>query len=133
MTADKESSILPEENLSVNETHQPKLLESCIRQRRSVRVFTTDSVPPNLLHESLKLASLAPSNSNIQNWRLTLANGAVRDRAIAALREAATTSAPSTAPIPSYLRHFRSEFGHILYGPTGYNIPRSQPEKHRQA
>ena len=39
-----------------------------VKSRRSVRVFTNDSVSPNDLIECLELALLAPTSSNLQCW-----------------------------------------------------------------
>ena len=39
-----------------------------VKSRRSIRVFTNDSVSPNDLIECLELAILAPTSSNLQCW-----------------------------------------------------------------
>lgn len=103
-------------------------LEHCIRHRHSIRFYKTDPVDPKVLRECLALAQLAPSNSNIQNWRLTIASGAARDRIVNALKDAATTHGPNVPSLPEKFKHFRSEFGHILYGEQGYGIPRHDKE-----
>ena len=101
-------------------------LESCIRKRHSVRFFKPDPVPDKVLHECLSLAQLAPSNSNMQNWRITFARGAARDRVIEALFSEAQNHGPAgIPPLPEKYKHFRSDMGHALYGPEGYDIPRS--------
>ncbi|KAK4504232.1 hypothetical protein PRZ48_005148 [Zasmidium cellare] len=108
-------------------------LEDCIRHRHSIRFYTSDPVAQDLLYESVSLARLAPSNSNIQNWRLTLASDSARDRIVSALQKASQANPPTIAPLPEQFKHFRSEFGHLLYGEQGYNIPRSAKEAHRAA
>jgi nitroreductase len=39
-----------------------------VEKRRSVRKFTTDSVPSEVIHKALDSALLAPNSSNIQPW-----------------------------------------------------------------
>ncbi len=60
-----------------------------IRTRRSVRGFTSESVPRETIEAILRLASNAPSGSNIQPWRVLVCTGAVRDRLVKALHAAA--------------------------------------------
>ncbi|KAF2720861.1 oxidoreductase [Polychaeton citri CBS 116435] len=113
--------------------HHTESLETCIRQRHSIRFFKPDPVPASLLSSCLQLAQLAPSNSNIQNWRLTFAQNAARDRIIASLFEAATQHGPNVPPLPEAYRHFRSEMGRELYGPQGYDIAREDKDAHKAA
>lgn len=54
-------------------------LEQALRQRRSVRGFTDRPVPDEVMHEVFSLAQLAPSNCNIQPWKVFVASGEVRD------------------------------------------------------
>ena len=115
-----------------NSTHS-KPLETCIRNRHSTRFYTEDPVPRETLNECIALAQLAPSNSNIQNWRITIASGKARDRCVAALKAETTKHGPNVPPLPERYQHFRSEFGHLLYGEKGYNIPRDEPEKLQEA
>ncbi|WP_228038153.1 nitroreductase family protein [Nostoc sp. LEGE 12450] len=55
-------------------------LDQTIKDRHSTRKFLSQPVPRALLDEALALAQLAPSNSNIQPWRLVFAQGGCRDR-----------------------------------------------------
>ncbi len=51
-------------------------LDEVVRERRATRLFLRDKpVPRELLDEALSLAMRAPSNSNIQPWRVFLASG----------------------------------------------------------
>ncbi|HEY4313195.1 MAG TPA: nitroreductase [Pirellulales bacterium] len=60
-----------------------------IRERRSVRGFFADRpVPRQVLDEALELAQRAPSNCNVQPWRVFIASGPARDRLRAALCQA---------------------------------------------
>jgi nitroreductase len=73
-------------------------LDKTIRERRSVRGFLTDRlVPRNVVCEALELAQLAPSNCNVQPWRLFIASAVGCDRLRGALRQAVTTG---VAPAP---------------------------------
>ncbi len=47
-------------------------LMDTIGKRRSIRKFTDDPVPENLIDELLEAARLAPSGSNIQPWRFSV-------------------------------------------------------------
>ena len=55
-------------------------LEHAIRQRRSVRGYLPDRVPEAVLQNIFELAQLAPSNCNVQPWKVYVASGALRDR-----------------------------------------------------
>jgi len=60
--------------------------DQIIRDRRSVRGFHADRrVPRDALCEVLELAQRAPSNCNVQPWRVFIATGPARDRLRGAL------------------------------------------------
>jgi nitroreductase len=73
-------------------------LEQTIRERRSIRLFLSQPVPPELINEALALAVLAPSNSNLQLWHLVLVSGPGRERLVHALLEAAQKGPPISRP-----------------------------------
>ena len=54
-------------------------LEQALKERRSVRGYTEQPVPQDVMEEVFSLANLAPSNCNIQPWKVFVASGAVRD------------------------------------------------------
>jgi nitroreductase len=56
------------------------LLTDALRQRRSVRAFKPDPVPLTLVKDLLNEASLAPSGTNIQPWKVHVVAGEVRAR-----------------------------------------------------
>ncbi|HTP76341.1 MAG TPA: nitroreductase [Rhizomicrobium sp.] len=61
-----------------------------LHARRSVRAFRPDPVPRQLVEELLRLASRAPSGTNVQPWKVHVVAGAVRqelERAVLAHRE----------------------------------------------
>ena len=94
-------------------------LDQAIRERHSTRLFLPQPVPRELLNEALVLAQYAPSNSNIQPWRMVFASGASRDRLVAALIDEAQRRPPNIPPLPASLQHFRSELGAQVYGAMG--------------
>lgn len=104
-------------------------LTSLMRVRHSVRAFLPKPVPHSLLEEVLQLAQHTASNSNCQPWQLKILTGGALLRLSSALLDAVNAGIePTTAPIPQPYRHYRSEFGHLLYGSEGYDIPREDKE-----
>lgn len=63
-------------------------LDEAMRNRRSVRGFLPDRIPEETLREVFELAQHAPSNCNIQPWRVFVASGDVRDTLSSRLVEA---------------------------------------------
>ena len=97
-----------------------------------MRLFLRDKpVPRELLDEALSLAMRAPSNSNIQPWRVFVASGPRRDRLVEALLEAASAGFPATMGIPESFLPLRQELGGLVYGSMG--IPRHDAEARRLA
>ena len=95
-------------------------LEDVIRQRRSIRMFLPDKpVPRRLIDEALELASLAPSNSNIQPWHIVFATGSARDRLVTALLTAAQNGSPRIPPVPEAFAHLRRDTGELIYRAMG--------------
>jgi nitroreductase len=80
-------------------------LDQTIRERRSVRGFLPNPVPREVLEEVLGLAQHAPSNCNVQPWRVYIASGNTLERLRAALlQEVTTASSPvMVAPIDEFL------------------------------
>ncbi len=94
-------------------------LERAIRERRSIRKFLDRPVPRAIVEEALELAQHAPSNSNIQPWRMVFAVGAARDRVKEALLVAARQGPPKIPPLPAAFQHYRHELGAVVYGSMG--------------
>ena len=65
-------------------------LDQTILERRSVRGYCPKPVPDDVLHEVLALAQHAPSNCNVQPWRVYIASGEVLRKLRTALVDAAT-------------------------------------------
>jgi nitroreductase len=107
-------------------------LAEVVSSRHSTRMFLRDKpVARELLDEALALAMRAPSNSNIQPWRLFLATGARRDRLVEALLAQATQGFPPTTGVPETFADNRRELGALVYGAMG--IPRHDAEARRIA
>lgn len=94
--------------------------DDVVLRRHSSRMFLPDKpVPQELLEEALTLAMRAPSNSNVQPWRLFLASGARRERLGAALAKEVRTTPPPNLGLPESHSHLRRELGALLYGAMG--------------
>lgn len=107
-------------------------LEAAITQRRSTRMFLPDKpVPRELLDEALTLAMRAPSNTNLQPWRLFLATGQRRERLVKALLERAAAGFPESVGLPQSFAPLRQEFGALVYGAMG--VAREDKEGRRVA
>lgn len=95
-------------------------LDDVVKSRHSTRMFLPDKpVPDELLREALALASRAPSNSNVQPWRLFLASGPRRDKLAAALSAEARTNPPTAMGLPDSFAELRRELGALVYGSMG--------------
>jgi nitroreductase len=86
-------------------------LDQTIRERRSVRGFLPKPVPRDLLEEVLGLAQHAPSNCNVQPWRVYVASGEVVEKLRSGLVEAITAGEPSVmaAPVDEFFGGYREK------------------------
>jgi nitroreductase len=86
-------------------------LDQTIRERRSVRGFLPKPVPRDVLEEVLALAQRAPSNCNVQPWRVYIASGNTLKKLRAALVQEVTTGASPVmvAPIDEFLGVYREK------------------------
>jgi|SRR5580704_864985 nitroreductase len=100
-------------------------LDETIRERRSVRGFVRDRlVPRHVICEALELAQQAPSNCNVQPWRVFVASGVGCDRLRGALLQAVTTGAAPTPddPVdefPGWYRRLQVDCAVALYKEMG--------------
>jgi len=100
------------------------LLDEAVFQRHSSRRFQATPVPTDKLLSALSLATHAPSNSNIQPWRIYLVTGPALDRLNSALvAAAASEETPLIPPLPQKFAPLRSEMGRQVYG-EGLGIPK---------
>lgn len=103
--------------------------DDVVRARRSVRAFRPDPVPEALIRELLTIASLAPSGTNIQPWKVHVVTGATRQRLEAeVLAHRETRPGDDSAEFPRsskrkepYISRMRA-LGKDMYGRIG--IPR---------
>lgn len=84
-------------------------LAEAIRTRRSVRGFLDKPVSPAVLRQVFELAQWAPSNCNIQPWRVFVASGAARDRLRAKFIENVKNGVPFN-PDYEYPAKFEGEY-----------------------
>jgi nitroreductase len=88
-------------------------LDQSIIERHSTRMFLPRPVPQELVEQALALAQHAPSNSNIQPWRLVFVSGTARDRLKDALFKGPTTRPciSPRCPLERLLRETEREVG----------------------
>jgi nitroreductase len=86
-------------------------LDQTIKERRSVRGFLPKPVPRDLLEEVLSLAQHAPSNCNVQPWRVYIASGEILEDLRDALVAAAESgeSQAMSAPVDSFFGTYRDK------------------------
>jgi len=97
-------------------------LDQAVKERHSTRMFLRNPVPRELVDEALALAQHAPSNSNIQPWRLVFVSGTARDRLKEALFRVADHEAPHIPGLPKAFEHYRYELGAEVYGSMGITV-----------
>jgi nitroreductase len=102
-------------------------IDELVRRRRSIRRFADRPVSKQLLIEILDIARSAPSNSNMQPWRVYLVGGAAKDKLAQALSEAHQKSSadyqperPMYAPnLPVPYSDRLQLFGRVFYDALG--------------
>lgn len=75
-------------------TPETMSLRDAILSRRSVRGYLPKRVPQETLEAIFSLAQQAPSNCNIQPWKVYVASGDVKDKLRAAMVERVTSGVP---------------------------------------
>ena len=111
----------------------PKHVLEMISSRHSTRAFLHQPIPQSIIEHVLTVAQRAPSNSNLQPWRVKVVTGKALQRLTSALSSAFWTNTPTTTePIPESYHKYRSALGKQLYGPEGYNVPRGDKEGTRK-
>ncbi len=86
-------------------------LDQTIRERRSVRGFLPKPVPREILDEVLALAQRAPSNCNVQPWRVYVASGETLKRLRTALVDAVSSGSAQamSAPVDTFFGTYRDK------------------------
>ena len=77
----------------------PGDIADAIQARRSVRGFLPQAIPPQTLEAIFSLAQAAPSNCNVQPWRVYVASG---DKCVALRDSFMAQAAAGTAPAPDF-------------------------------
>lgn len=111
-------------------------LDKSIVERRSIRGFLPKPVPRHVLEEVLTLAQRAPSNCNVQPWRVYIASGETLRRLRAALVETASSGSPQgmSGTVDAFTGAYRDKqvaCAVELYGKMG--IARDDREARKQA
>lgn len=102
-----------------------EFLDRLLRERRSVRGFRPDPVPPALIDHVFGMAQFAPSNCNVQPWVSHVVSGAAAERMRDALHEAARTGTamtpdfPLTGGYPGAYRTRQVDAAKALFAATG--------------
>ena len=84
-------------------------LEQAISSRRSVRGYLDKEVPQETLQAIFELAQLAPSNCNVQPWKVYVASGELKNR----LRDQMVHNVMNGVPFNpdyEYSDHFSGEY-----------------------
>lgn len=111
-------------------------LDKAIVERRSVRGFLPKPVPRPVLEEALGLAQRAPSNCNVQPWRVYIASGETLERLRSSLVEAASSpsSQSMSATVDAFFGTYRDKqvaCAVELYGKMG--VARDDREGRKRA
>src|SRR5690606_38986342 len=85
-------------------------VKSAITSRKSTRAFLSTPVAPELIDALLRIASTAPSGSNIQPWKVHVVSGQARDRLSADLLAAHRQSVPAEREYEYYPVQWRSPY-----------------------
>jgi len=99
--------------------------ERIVRNRRSVRGFLPDPVPPETLRAVFELAQQAPSNCNVQPWQVVVASGAscraISDKLLAAITsgQPVTSDYQRVEEFPGVMRQRQIDTAVRLYGHMG--------------
>ncbi len=92
-------------NSDSDQSRSDMTLVDAIRSRRSVRGYLPDPVPDDVLRQVFELAQWAPSNCNVQPWKVYVASGALRDRLSTEMQRRVREG---VAPDPDY--EYRGDF-----------------------
>jgi nitroreductase len=94
-----------EERVKLLDTDPEMGLIDAIYGRRSVRGYLDKEVPRDVLDRIFEIAQQAPSNCNVQPWKVYVASGALKDRLSA---EMVRLTAEGVTPNPDY--PYRGDF-----------------------
>lgn len=92
-------------SMSALETDPDMSLIDALYQRRSVRGYLDKEVPQDTLNRIFEISNQAPSNCNVQPWKVYVASGALKDRL---KKEMVDRTANGVTPNPDY--PYRGDF-----------------------
>lgn len=100
------------------------VFDSVIRSRKAVRVFRPDAVSRKDIVDILDVARTAPSNSNMQPWRVHVLSGSIKESLSEALLRAHVADLHPPLrhipdPMPEEYRPMQEAFGIRYYGALG--------------
>lgn len=98
-------------------------VDTAILNRRTIRAFTNEPVADELLREILTLAARAPSNGNLQPWKLYVLTGEKLERLRSSMLARMESGEPMDTPeyevyprpLPELYNERRKEVGEDLY------------------
>lgn len=94
------------DNISHDNIARPDMnLIEAIETRRSVRGFLDKEIPQDTLNRIFEIAQKAPSNCNVQPWKVYVASGELKDRL---RKEMVERTAGGVKPNPDY--EYRGDF-----------------------
>lgn len=110
-------------------------LYDIMRQRRSIRQYKPDAIPPDVLERVLEAGFWAPSGKNLQNWRFFVLQGEKRDEYLEYSQKSWKTIQPVLEKrLKPSLYAFTERFFYTLGGAPAvvmaYNKP--HPEENNQ-
>lgn len=89
-----------DEAIEQSELHDPDMrLIDAIYSRRSVRGFLDKEIPQPVLERIFEIAQQAPSNCNVQPWKVYVASGELKDRL---RKEMVARTKAGVTPNPDY-------------------------------
>ncbi|MEX0618433.1 MAG: nitroreductase family protein [Pseudohongiellaceae bacterium] len=84
-------------------------LVEAVYQRRSVRGYLNKQVPEQILHRIFEIAQQAPSNCNVQPWKVYVASGELRDQLSREMVDRVKNQVPAN-PDYSYRGDFTGDY-----------------------
>ena len=84
-------------------------LVEAVHERRSVRGFLDKEIPQDMLNRIFEIAQKAPSNCNVQPWKVYVASGELKDKLKRKMVENVTSGVDANPDYP-YRRTFENEY-----------------------
>ena len=92
------------------ETNEPSMsLVDAVYERRSVRGFLDKEIPQDVLNRIFEIAQRAPSNCNVQPWKVYVASGELKDKLKQKMVENVTSGVDANPDYP-YRSTFENEY-----------------------